>query len=78
MEALLLNSSAVYLKWKAPALQAHNGKFLFIFIKQLPKIDTIDLVYDLIEFCKVSLTPSPLSLPLSRKCHPENYAEISF
>lgn len=26
MEALLLNSSAVYLKWKAPALQAHNGK----------------------------------------------------
>lgn len=29
MEALLLNSSAVYLKWKAPALQAHNGK-LFV------------------------------------------------
>lgn len=27
MEALLLNSSAVYLKWKQPALQAHNGKF---------------------------------------------------
>lgn len=26
MEALLLNSSAVYLKWKQPALQAHNGK----------------------------------------------------
>lgn len=26
MEALLLNSSAVYLKWKPPALQAHNGK----------------------------------------------------
>lgn len=29
MEALLLNSSAVYLKWKPPALQAHNGKSEF-------------------------------------------------
>lgn len=30
MEALLLNSSAVYLKWKPPAMQAHNGKLFNI------------------------------------------------
>lgn len=27
MEALLLNSSAVYLKWKAPPEESHNGKY---------------------------------------------------
>lgn len=31
MEALLLNSSAVYLKWKPPSLQTHNGKLRIFF-----------------------------------------------
>lgn len=26
MEALLLNSSAVYLKWKPPPIESHHGK----------------------------------------------------
>lgn len=30
MEALLLNSSAVYLKWKQPAMQAHNGEWILV------------------------------------------------
>lgn len=32
MEALLLNSSAVYLKWKQPAMQAHNGEWISSFV----------------------------------------------
>lgn len=49
MEALLLNSSAVYLKWKPPALQAHNGKSCFSLTSQkIAKFDYFDLTWHFI------------------------------
>lgn len=64
MEALLLNSSAVYLKWKAPALQAHNGKFLFPFASSSPHTYTLNGHMYSLNVISTSLCFSSVTFPL--------------